>query len=100
VQLVAYDDVVQYIVDGKLNYEIARGDRIEVEGRDSQGKQVTRKAVYDLKRFPVYREGCFGLRMVGTYHVYAAFRVYALEPDDRAEPTSHLPQQTSSPPTK
>ncbi len=100
VQLVAYDDVVQYIVDGKLNYEIARGDRIEVEGRDSQGKQATRKAVYDLKRFPVYREGYFGLRMVGTYHVYAAFRVYALEPDDRAEPTSHLPQQTSSPPTK
>jgi len=100
VQLVAYDDVVQYIVDGKLNYEIARGDRIEVEGRDSQGKQVTRRAVYDLKRFPVYREGYFGLRMVGTHHVYSAFRVYALEPDDRAGPTSHLPQQTSFQPTK
>ena len=29
VQLVAYDDVVQYIVDGKLIYQIARGDRIQ-----------------------------------------------------------------------
>ena len=29
VQLVAYDDVIQYIVDGKLNYQIARGDRIQ-----------------------------------------------------------------------
>jgi len=82
VQLVAYDDVVQYIVDGKLNYQIVRGDRIQVEGRDSKGKQVTQKAVYDLNRFPVYREGYFGFRMVGTHHIYTDFRVYALEPDD------------------
>ena len=27
VQLVAYDDVIQYIVDGKLNYQIGRGDK-------------------------------------------------------------------------
>ena len=60
----------------------ARGDRIEVEGRDSQGKKVTQEAAYDLKRFPVYREGHFGFRMVGTHHIYTNFRVYALEPDD------------------
>ena len=29
VQLVAYDDVIQYIVDGKLNYQIRRGDTIQ-----------------------------------------------------------------------
>ena len=28
VQLVAYDDVIQYIVDGKLIYQISHGDRI------------------------------------------------------------------------
>ena len=40
VQLVAYYDVIQYIVDGKLIYQITRGDRIQVEGRDNQGKPV------------------------------------------------------------
>ena len=79
VQLVAYDDVVQYIVDGKLNYEIARGNKIHVEGRDSNGEPEMREAVYDLDRFPVYREGYFGFRMVGTHHIYQNFRVYTLE---------------------
>ncbi|MBT5926488.1 MAG: hypothetical protein HOH33_07710 [Verrucomicrobia bacterium] len=36
VQLVAYDDVIQYIVDGKLIYEIASGDKIQVETRDQE----------------------------------------------------------------
>ena len=82
VQLVAYDDVVQYIVDGKLNYEIRSGDRIQIEGRNSDGQPVTREAVYDLDRFSVYREGYFGFRMVGTHHLYSNFKVYALEPHD------------------
>ena len=85
VQLVAYDDVIQYIVDGKLIYQIARGDRIQVEGRDSGDKPAMRETVYDLDRFPVYREGYFGFRMVGTHHIYTDFRVYALEPDDGAQ---------------
>ena len=91
VQLVAYDDVIQYIVNGRLNYEIARGDRIQLEGRDSEGQPVVREAVYDLDRFPVYTEGYFGFRMVGTHHIYSNFRVHALEPDNeeagRARPT-------------
>ncbi|TWU37341.1 DUF6250 domain-containing protein [Novipirellula artificiosorum] len=80
VQLVAYDDVIQYIVDGKLIYQIASGDRVQVEGRDSENKTVTREAIYDLDRFPVYRDGYFGFRMVGTHHIYTNFRVHALEP--------------------
>ncbi|MGB2821207.1 MAG: DUF6250 domain-containing protein, partial [Phycisphaerae bacterium] len=68
VQLVAYDDVAQYIVDGQLVYQIRPGDRIQLEGRDRDGQRVTRKAVYDLDRFPAYREGYFGFRMVGTHH--------------------------------
>jgi hypothetical protein len=82
VQLVAYDDVVQYIVDGKLVYEIARGDPIQVEARDADGKRVQQDAVYGLERFPVYREGYFGFRMVGTHHIYTNFRIHALEPAD------------------
>lgn len=86
VQLVAFDDVIQYIVNGRLNYQIVRGDRIPVEGRDGEGKPVVRERVYDLNHFPVYREGYFGFRMVGTHHIYRNFRVYALETDkvDRA----------------
>jgi hypothetical protein len=85
VQLVAYDDVIQYIVDGKLNYQIRRGDRIQLEGRDSEGRPVQLDAVYDLDQFPVYAKGYFGLRMVGSHHIYTNFRVYALEPAGRAE---------------
>lgn len=82
VQLVAYDDVVQYIVDGKLIYQIARDDQIQIEGRDRQGKPTVRDAVYDLDRLPSYQEGYFGFRMVGTHHIYTNFSVVALEPDD------------------
>lgn len=82
VQLVAYDDVIQYIVDGKLIYQIAEGDRIQVEGRDRQGKPKAQEVTYDLDRFPIYREGYFGFRMVGTHHIYTNFRVVALEPED------------------
>ncbi|QDV26381.1 DUF6250 domain-containing protein [Aureliella helgolandensis] len=85
VQLVAYDDVIQYIVDGKLIYQIARGDPIQVEGRDSEGQLTARTTVYDLDRIPVYREGYFGVRMVGTHHIYTNFQVYALEPEDGTE---------------
>ncbi|TWU35355.1 Alginate lyase [Novipirellula aureliae] len=87
VQLVAYDDVIQYIVDGKLIYQIAKGDPIQIEGRDSQGRTVFQQVAYDLDRFPVYQDGFFGFRLVGTHHIYTDFRVYALEPAEINEPT-------------
>lgn len=80
VQLVAYDEVIQYIVDGKLVYEISTGDPVDVEGRDAAGKRVTRDTLYDKERFPIHKEGYFGFRMVGTHHVYSKFRVNALRP--------------------
>ncbi|MFC1766025.1 DUF6250 domain-containing protein [Planctomycetota bacterium] len=83
VQLVAYDDVVQYIVDGKIIYEIKQGDSIDVESGHSR-----EKAIYDLDRFPVYREGYFGFRMVGTHHIYTNFKVYVLEPDNSDQPAA------------
>jgi hypothetical protein len=82
VQLVAYDDVIQYIVDGGVIYQIKRGDPIQVEGPDSSGKMARTESAYDLDRFWVYREGYFGFRMVGTHHIYTNFRINALEPDD------------------
>lgn len=82
VQLVAYDDVIQYIVDGKLIYQIGRGDRIQIETRDDAGESVSRESHYNIDQFPVYQEGYFGFRMVGTHHVYSKFKVFALEPDE------------------
>ena len=86
VQLVAYDDLIQYIVDGQLVYEAAAGDEIQIETRDGKGKRQFEKAVYDLKKFPTYLEGYFGFRMVGTHHIYSNFRVHALKPpNERVE---------------
>ncbi len=85
VQLVAYDDVIQYIVDGKLVYQIARNDRIHLERRDAEGDPQTQTADYDLDRFPVYEEGYFGFRMVGTHHIYTNFKVHRLLPDETGE---------------
>ncbi|WP_404310235.1 right-handed parallel beta-helix repeat-containing protein [Neorhodopirellula lusitana] len=82
VQLVAYDDVIQYIVDGKLVYEIASGSPIRVEARDSEGKPLVQETEYDLERFPVYTDGYFGFRLVGTHHIYTNFRVHALVADE------------------
>lgn len=80
IQLVAYDDLIQYIVDGKLNYEMAYGDQVPVETRLENKETRIRQAVYTAEKFPFYREGYFGFRMVCTHHRYRAFRVYRLDP--------------------
>ena len=41
---------------------------------------------YDLDRFPVYRGGYFGFRMVGTHHIYTNFKVYSLVPEEEGSP--------------
>lgn len=89
VQLVAFDDVIQYIVDGKLVYQFGQGDRVRMEARNAGDRSAERTAAYDADRLPVYREGYFGFRMVGTHHIYSNFRVYALEPEKagRRRPT-------------
>ena len=81
VQLVAYDDVIQYIVDGKLIYEIASDDQIQIEGPGTSGEIARREGTYDLTRFPLYREGYFGFRMVGTHHIYRDFRRICIRVD-------------------
>ena len=79
VQLVAFDDLLQYIVDGRIVYEIAFDDDVTVE-KFERGKKRQGSARYDADKFPFYNEGFFGFRMVGTQHVYSKFRVYELAP--------------------
>ncbi|VGO16548.1 hypothetical protein PDESU_05139 [Pontiella desulfatans] len=76
VQLVACNGLVQYIVDGKVVYEIKEGDSIDIETPD-KGK-VTKP--YSLKEFPAYVEGYFGFRLVRTHHQYRNLKIYRLDP--------------------
>ncbi|MEN8870200.1 MAG: right-handed parallel beta-helix repeat-containing protein [Akkermansiaceae bacterium] len=78
VQLVAFDDLVQYIVDGKLVYEMAYGDKVSTE-RHRRGEQSERMDDYEKRDYPIHREGFFGFRMVGTHHIYSKFRVHELK---------------------
>lgn len=75
VQLVAFGDLVQYIVDGEVVYEIRHGDTVPVE-LPGGGRE---EAAYTAGNFPVYDRGLFGFRMVATHHAYSRFRVYGLE---------------------
>lgn len=79
IQLVAYDDLVQYIVDGELVYELKEAQLTQMETTRSSGKVLNAPARYFLKHFPPYEEGYFGFRMVGTHHIYRNFRVHALK---------------------
>jgi hypothetical protein len=78
IQLVAYDDVIQYIVDRKVFYEIREGDTVRVSRPDGTYEKV----VYSEEQFSSYNEGWFGFRLVNTHHIYSDFRVYRLEPAD------------------
>lgn len=82
VQLVAFDDVIQYIVDGKLVYQMKHGDEIQVEQLNEGGARVSRAADYGADQFPFYKDGYFGFRMVGTHHIYSNFKVHALDPTE------------------
>jgi len=84
VQLVAFDDLIQYIVDGELVYEIVFGDDVTTEKVLERKKKQQGTARYDAETFPFYQEGFFGFRMVGTHHVYSNFRVFKLNEANRA----------------
>jgi hypothetical protein len=78
VQLVACNGNVQYIVDGKVVYEIRYGDMVTV----NRPGQEPAKVRYTRERFPAYKDGWFGFRMTTSYHIYSNFRVYRLKPSD------------------
>lgn len=79
IQLVVYNDIIQYIVDGKVYYEMREGDRVSVSSDDGTPNEM----VYTEERFPPYREGWFGFRLVNTHHIYSDFQVYRLKPENR-----------------
>ena len=75
IQVVSYDDIVQYLVNGEIFYELKSGDLVQVLNAD--GSFETQP--YDPDLFPPYMSGWFGFRLVNTHHIYSDFKVYALE---------------------
>lgn len=82
IQLVAHDGMAQYLMDGKVFYQIQYGDKIMVESRDS-GEPRTTEQTYNREDFPAYEEGYFGFRLVRTHHQYRNLKVYQLNPRKR-----------------
>ncbi|MFI4911435.1 MAG: DUF6250 domain-containing protein [Sedimentisphaeraceae bacterium JB056] len=80
IQLTAFDDIIQYIVDGKVVYEIKNGDEVKVQSITDGGIEFE-DSVYNTAKseFPMYTKGYFGLRMVASHHLYSNFRVYKLD---------------------
>jgi len=77
VNLVAADDILQYIVDGKIVYQIKKGDEVPVM-MGYQKKVGT--AIWDDEKWTRFLEGYFGFRMTRTHHIYRDFEVYKLNP--------------------
>ena len=77
VQLVAYDDIVQYYNDGNLLYEVKRGDPITAL---LDGSTAIGNAVWGEGEFTPYSDGYFGFRSTHSHHVIRDFRVYRLTP--------------------
>lgn len=77
IQLVAFNDIIQYIVDGVVVYQIKYGDTVTVE-TNNNGKLEQYEVEYNGDNFPYYKEGYFGFRMVRTHHIYSDFKVYRL----------------------
>jgi len=81
VQLVAFNDLVQYIFDGQLVYQIRKGDQVSVEQPPSKpgGEKTTTQQAYDTDQFPAHTEGYFGFRMVRSHHQYRNLVVHRLD---------------------
>ncbi|MDQ8197880.1 DUF6250 domain-containing protein [Pelagicoccus enzymogenes] len=76
VQLVAYNGLTQYIVDGKVVYELKEGEPITI----GKGSEPLKQGTYTFDKFPVHNSGYVGLRMVRTHHQYKDFTIYRLYP--------------------
>lgn len=76
VQLVAADDIIQYVFDKRVVYELKKGDNVNVFNDLSK---AVKKAVWAEEPFTVYQSGYFAFRMTRTHHVYSNFVVHKLK---------------------
>jgi len=79
IQLVAANDIVQYIFDGKIVYEIKSGDAINIL---NDATKNVRNVIWGEVPWLPYNEGYFGFRMTRSHHIYSNFKVYELKKRD------------------
>ena len=77
IQLVSAKDIVQYIFDGKIVYELKKGDKIDIRN-DAQKEDKIAEGIWDTGLWTSYNTGYFGFRMTRTHHVYCDFEVFRL----------------------
>ncbi|NNE06760.1 MAG: hypothetical protein HKN15_13650 [Xanthomonadales bacterium] len=80
IQLVAYDDIVQYYNNGKLFYEVKRGDQVKTV---LDGDKESGTAIWGEGSMLPNNDGYFGFRSTHSHHVIRDFRVYQLVPDEQ-----------------
>jgi hypothetical protein len=76
IQIIAADGLIQYMVDGRVVYQIQPGNPVPVLTANVDDQPTIRPA--DPESFPVYTRGFVGLRAVKTHHQYDDFRVWRL----------------------
>jgi hypothetical protein len=74
IQLVAYEDLIQFLVNEQVVYEAKYG----MEGTATSDNKNFYPSLYSPEKYPVYREGYFGFRMTRSMHLYYDFQVYQL----------------------
>ena len=81
VQLVAFDDLIQYIFDGKVIYQIRKGDQVSIEipPAKPRARRTNEKRAFDINEFPIHTEGYFGFRMTWAHHQYRGLVVNRLD---------------------
>ena len=77
IQLVAASDIVQYIFDGKIVYELKKGDAIDIRN-DAKKEDKIAEGIWGTGLWKSYNSGYFGFRMTRTHHVYSDFEVFRL----------------------
>ena len=77
VQLVAYKDIVQYYNNGRLFYEVKRGDPVTTL---TDGTEHSNTAAWGKGEFMPLTDGYFGFRTTHSHHVIRDFKVYRLIP--------------------
>ena len=72
--MVAFNDLIQFIVNNKLVYEI----KYDMEDSATTDNKQFYESCYSSDNYPVYNEGYFGFRMTHSLHKYYDFKVYKL----------------------
>lgn len=78
IQLVAYHDLIQFIVNEELVYQMRYG----MPATATVDNRAFFESSYTAENNPIYTEGYFGFRMTHSMHQYYDFKVHRLLPRD------------------